>query len=608
MLSTALLVSQVTLAMVPSNRIPHYAIIISEIMADPDPSVMLPAFEYIELHNTSHVPVWVTGFTLSDKTTTGTIQAPTLMLPGAYLIVCALAHKDTFALYGSVATLTRFPSLDNGGDLIVLSDDQSNVIHAVAYHISWYKNPVKQMGGWSLEMIDTNTPCYDADAGNRGSNNWKASTHAAGGTPGMPNSVQLPLEQLPDFLKVHSYIIAPGLVHVHFDQALDENSTLHIASIHVQEQGNHSWQQVLVNKTALAPPFFKELTIHTDHPFEPDKLYQIELRNIASCYQATEPIARIQVASAIGGMPEPGSIHITEILFDPVPPVEDYIELYNSGSKAIDLALLYLASTNTQGALIVASKVASTTQLLFPNEYLAVSTNTIAIWENFPGTSFQHLQMVPSMPSLPNAGGNIALIDAFGVLIDKVLYSPDWHHKLLGNTKGISLEKILPNGSSSDPNNWHSTATVPASGSFLNSILRNINSSLRNSYNYGSPGAANTQSTSNFNLANTYFNMPNKLFTPNNDGNQDFLLIQYQLPEPGWIVNCAIFHKDGSLARTLAQQKLIGTKGAFMWDGTNNARQQLGTGHYICSINAFHSTGKKLNWKQTISLFNVQHP
>ena len=37
--------------------------------------------------------------------------------------------------------------------------------------LSWYQNEVKKDGGWTLEMIDTKSPCA-------GISNWKASTDA----------------------------------------------------------------------------------------------------------------------------------------------------------------------------------------------------------------------------------------------------------------------------------------------------------------------------------------------------------------------------------------------------------------------------------------------
>src|SRR6185295_10292407 len=55
-------------------------------------------------------------------------------------------------------------------------------IHALSYSLSWYQNELKKEGGWTLEMIDTKSPCA-------GISNWKASTHITGGTPGKKNTV-----------------------------------------------------------------------------------------------------------------------------------------------------------------------------------------------------------------------------------------------------------------------------------------------------------------------------------------------------------------------------------------------------------------------------------
>jgi hypothetical protein len=84
--------------------------------------------------------------------------------------------------FGTIISVTSFPSLDNDGDQLFLKAANGRTIHAVSYTSSWYQNEVKKDGGWTLEMIDTKSPCA-------GGNNWKASINTTGGTPGKKNSI-----------------------------------------------------------------------------------------------------------------------------------------------------------------------------------------------------------------------------------------------------------------------------------------------------------------------------------------------------------------------------------------------------------------------------------
>lgn len=55
-------------------------------------------------------------------------------------------------------------------------------IDSVNYNSALYQDDDKANGGWSLELIDPNNVCGDA-------NNWTASVDSKGGTPGKRNSV-----------------------------------------------------------------------------------------------------------------------------------------------------------------------------------------------------------------------------------------------------------------------------------------------------------------------------------------------------------------------------------------------------------------------------------
>ena len=69
--------------------------------------------------------------------------------------------------FGTTISVTSFPSLDNDGDQLFLKAANGTTIHAVGYTSGWYQNELKKEGGWTLEMIDTKSPCT-------GISNWLA--------------------------------------------------------------------------------------------------------------------------------------------------------------------------------------------------------------------------------------------------------------------------------------------------------------------------------------------------------------------------------------------------------------------------------------------------
>ncbi|MEZ5021895.1 MAG: hypothetical protein R2728_01300 [Chitinophagales bacterium] len=68
------------------------------------------------------------------------------------------------------------PTLNDSGDDLTLRDENGQLIFNITYTSAFYRDNIKDDGGWSLEMIDTDFPCLEAV-------NWKASLDPSGGTP-----------------------------------------------------------------------------------------------------------------------------------------------------------------------------------------------------------------------------------------------------------------------------------------------------------------------------------------------------------------------------------------------------------------------------------------
>ncbi|MFH2143824.1 MAG: lamin tail domain-containing protein, partial [Bacteroidota bacterium] len=161
--------------------IQHYDIVINEIMADPNPVQYLPDFEYIELNNTTPYDLELKNWTLTVGTTIKTIPTSTIDAFG-YMILCNTTAESSFQTYGSVTGISSFPALTNGGATIIIKNEIDSTISTITYSDTWYQDPLKAAGGWSIEKIDPLNQCG-------GYTNWIASNNYLGGTPGSLNSV-----------------------------------------------------------------------------------------------------------------------------------------------------------------------------------------------------------------------------------------------------------------------------------------------------------------------------------------------------------------------------------------------------------------------------------
>ena len=156
-------------------------VIISEIMADPEPVVSLPGREYLEITNRTDSPYNLKNW----KLTSGDqdyIFPEVIIKPYGIIIICSAQDTSKFSRYGKVIGLKQFPILTDNGKILLLYDNSGKLIHGVEYSSEWYRDELKSKGGWSLEMIDTGYPFYFKG-------NWTSSESGNGGTPGAVNSV-----------------------------------------------------------------------------------------------------------------------------------------------------------------------------------------------------------------------------------------------------------------------------------------------------------------------------------------------------------------------------------------------------------------------------------
>jgi hypothetical protein len=543
----------------------RYDVVIDEIMADPTPQVGLPNNEWIELKNTTTVPINLQNWRIGDATSQSGPMPNFTLQPDSFVVVCTSSAVAALSAFGTTISVTSFPSLDNAGDQLFLKAANGSIIHAVSYSDSWYLNAVKANGGWTLEMVDTKSPCA-------GSDNWKASIDPVGGTPGKKNSVDaINNDQTPPSL-LRTYTIDSVTIIAVFNKPVDSSQGATVS--------NYTIDGGLTIASAITlSPLFDRVQLNLNSKMSLQTAYNITANNITDC--KGNLIGSNNHAKA--GLPEdaaPLDMVVNEILFNPRSNGYDYVEFYNRSKKIFDASKMYVANRNTSNAISSVTALAGTPWLIFPDDYIVSTENSISLQGNYLVKNPDNVLQVSSLPSFPDDNGFVLLLNLQGNVVDEVDYDHSWNFKLIDNEDGVALERIDPDGTSQDPNNWHSAAS---------------------SAGYGTPTYKNSQYKQPPGI-NATIEITPKVFSPDNDGRDDITTVQYKMADPGYAANVTIFDAAGRPVRNLVQNAILGSSGYWNWDGLDDKERKLPVGTYIVYTEIFNLQGKKQKFKNTVVL------
>ncbi len=529
-------------------------VIISEFFPDPSPVIGLPEVEYVEIFNHSSKVFHLLNWTISDGSSNGTI-GDYWLLPGSYLVLTANAD---IGLFTNVAGVTSFPSLNNVGDQLILSNQLGTQLDQFNYTDDWYQDNSKKDGGYSLERILLDDPCSNYD-------NWKASNDLSGGTPGTINSVfsAAPDQSKPSF----SSLIAlnPNFLEVTFTEGMDSSS---LSNAFILTTPNLSIQQTYVqgvNDNPNGPP---QLIIQFNENFTASTPYEIQIGPVSDCWQNDTTLYGqfILPEQAVAG-----DIVVNEILANPINGGQDFIELYNRSSKVIDLKDWQFA--NFYNDTIANMKTIPFHFILEPMSHVAISEDTNFLLLNYPSTIPGRL-IEMDMPSYNIDSGTVYLLKD-GEQIDRVSYNSDWHFSLLDNTDGVSLERLLPDALSNQATNWHSAAE---------------------SIGFATPGRINSQFQ--FGETTESISLQNDVFSPDLDGFEDVLMVNYSFSTPGLLGKARVFDDIGREVKTIFSNELLATSGFFSWDGIMYEQVKAPIGVYILLVEVFSTDGSVILTKK----------
>jgi hypothetical protein len=549
------------------NSTGWFDIIINEIMADPSPPIGLPEFEYIELLNRSNHRVGLKGWTICCGNTVKTF--PDISLDaGSFLLLVHEDAENEFRKFGECLPIfTSRTSLANSGANIELRNEEGRLISWTNYSDEWFKNDYYRAGGWSLEKIDPERFC----AGNE---NWAVSTDPAGGTPGRINTVA---GIVPDTINPGIvYVEIPGVsvIEVFFSEPMDSITQL-FPEYYLIDQGIGNPVEI-----ELKSPDYHSVLLLLNKPLEEGLIYKLTISGDLKDCTGNGIEWPDSVLFARPGLPGKEDILISEIMFDPLPGNSEFLEIYNNSSGTYDLSDILIAERDVQSnGLTSFTSVCQTHRLFYPGEFLVLTKDKLNFLAEYPNARGTIIGL-SDLFLFDDEQGTILILDKWLQVLDEFTYNSEMHFSLLSSTEGVSLERISYERSAGDQGNWHSAAENAG---------------------FCTPGYENSQLVITSNPELTIGVEP-EIFTPDNDGRDDFTNICYSFSKPGNVINIWIFDPMGRIVRQLANNILLGTSGCITWDGTNDNGGRASMGIYLIYIRIFDLEGRISRIKKTCVL------
>lgn len=539
-------------------------IVINEIMARPSADGGLPNIEYVELYNRTDKPISLSEWKFKGNNHYSDIPDAAIE-PDGFIILASTNGAPVMSQYGTSLGVPSFPTLLVGGMFLGLYDNGNNLISWVEYSDEWYKDEEKKTGGFSLERIDSDNLVEGAE-------NWIASSDPSGGTPGRENSVK---ESNPDKKNpwvTEIKVISETEIGIGFSEPMDSLS-ITLADMYSVDKGVGSplWAKTF-------GPKYTWVSLSFENPIVSGEIYDLCF-NEALVDFSGNPIETRCLPFALPLEPSPQDIVVNEILFNPYSGGVDFVEIFNRSEKAVDLSTLWIANGDDATQLVEDYYRASEISwLLLPNSYAVLTTDAKLIEQFYYIENPEAMVEIPNLPSYANDGGYMLLLSDTGEEIDAFAYTNDMHNPLLADTKGVSLERIHPDMPTNQSSSWQSAAQTAG---------------------FATPTAQNSQFTEPTD-AKDEFSLSSKVFSPDGDGYEDYVMISYELPESGYVANIMAFDSRGRRVKRLAANVTLGTSGSIKWDGTTDGGERATVGAYVIFIEAFDLRGDIKRFKKTV--------
>ncbi|MCH6236650.1 lamin tail domain-containing protein [Cognataquiflexum rubidum] len=533
-------------------------LVVNETMPAPRSGNTLPNVEYVEIFNPGDRAIYLGGFQLANSKRKTTLPS-FLLEPNQYLILVPRTSAPLFANYGSVLGLANWPTLLNSGDQVKILDPENRVIDSLAYTTATFGGSTFAQGGYSLEIVNPYLDCNIAT-------NLKPSSDPKRGTPGKQNSV---FEEIPDLIPLQflkSTIVGEKTVFLVFSKILNQNTN----------QTSFAFQPSIPIQSIKIGSNPNELVLEFEEKIQEGIYYESGISNLRDCtgnlFKSDQKVFFVIPSPA-----QKGDLVLNEVLFNPRTGAPKFVEVYNASQKFINLKDWKLANLDDENLPANRRVLFSEEYVIPPSSFLVFTTDSEKLKQEYPKSKEGRFVEFSSIPSYPISSGNVVLLNPDETITEILGYTEKMHHRLLKETKGISLERLSPFQPTDDPNNWHSASSTEG---------------------FATPGYQN----SNVFEGNGQIGIEvdPKVFVPDAPGTQPYTTISYKSDQAGKLATIRIYGIDGTLIRELCQNAVWGNEGFYLWDGTNTNGAKVRPGIYIIWVEIFDLQGKVDQIKKTV--------
>ena len=497
--------------------------------------------EFLEFVNVGNEAINLQGWVLQDRSgSRGVVQERVIIPTHSYFVLAGDSARmsDWCSPSVPIVELLPWPSLNNTGDSLVLFDPVQTPQLTHSYQAA--------QGGGTGVSLERLALWRTADRWD----NWTGCLDPLGNTAGRENSLLLPENNLclTELALKDSLLTTGGPLGLTLTLLNDGDSTVASARI----------QLYLYQESQLISEYEEWI-----YEILPDESISVELN-------ATVPecgwVDILALLTAFGdGNPDDDQVNlktyigcdlsplvISEILPIPETDNSEWIELYNRSDRSVDLQGWQITDNGSAGAVLSDSSF-----LLAASSYLVLSSDGTI--QASGGTS-----LVVDLPSLNNSADGLQLQDPQSRPMDLMSYD-----LASGLVPGRSLERIRLDGTGNSSNNWG--ICIAGEGS--------------------TPGYENSLNLTVLAETLTLDLAPNP-FSPDGDGIEDALLINYELPFEQGFATLWMFDMAGRRIAEPVPLQAVGHRGQFSWDGQASYGGTAVTGLYILKLMVDDLNGK----------------
>jgi hypothetical protein len=638
-----------------------FDIVFTEIMADVNPEpVGLPAEQYIEIYNTSNFSINLSDWTFesegqSEKT------LPYLRLDAqSYALLCESSAEQYFLPYGNTVPILGSSDITVSGKNIKLKKTDGTIINEINYSDDWYDDENYDDGAWSLEIIDPLNFCgendnwtvsIDPSGGTPGRENSVNASNPDNTAPELIAvkiiaSNYLLLEFDENISEESSSIEANFIidntignpdssildtedrkkVHLQFSQEFQDEESYELVIENLEDNcGNiiddtgfdfiyqriYPQSVVVVNENSLKIDFSEAVEyasgtnltnyICTNDLGNPIFVFRetadssiVHLQFGDAFPNGEELTLSIQNIEDINGnsmndaefsfvyyVPVYNDLVINEVLFNPYKDGSDFVEIYNRSEYPIDLKNIYLAKRIDIDSINSQSQLSEIDFIIEPSTYLAFTDNKENILRDYLSQNHENMLEIKDIPSYSDDEGTVVLIHKNDSIIDEFTYNEDMHFRLLDDNEGVSLERVNFEMPSNELSNWHSAS-------------ENVG--------FATPAYKNSQFREAENYDSETITVDPKVFSPDNDGFDDYANIIYRFSNQGNVATVIIFDSKGRPVVELANNMSVSTEGTIVWDGLYQDDRLAPAGTYIVYFEVYNINGSVNVYKKALVL------